>query len=131
MRAADLRQLAPLFDRITELQRFMIAAAATRSNGASCGCSPVAGRHELAGQCKPAPPAHCRSVVHVAARASLHQLHIPVEHLTDEELEAAIAGLARLVDRAPQVTQEEFVIRMQHLLRAVPEQPVSEETPAQ
>lgn len=133
MRAVELRKLETLFGNLTRLQRFMTDAAAVRADGASCGCAlDEAGRWGLAGQCKPVPPDHCRSVVHVAARTVLHQMRIPVEQLTDPQLDEAIAGLAALVDRAPGLSEVDFVTGMQSLLHATPsaETETSEETPA-
>lgn len=129
MRAAELRKLENLFGNLTRLQRFLTDAAAARADGASCGCVlDDAGRWGLASQCRPVPPEHCRSVVHVAARTVLHQMRIPVEQLTDPQLGEAIAGLAVLVDRAPGLSEDDFVTGMQGLLYATPAADTSEET---
>jgi hypothetical protein len=138
MRAAELRKMERFFTSLTELQRYMSSTAATAAELGTCDCEITRdGIYRMAGRCVPSgpadpPPDHCRTVVHLAARTLLDGLRLPTAHLSDPQLAKAIAGMAALVDRAPDLTQRRFVIDLQTVLGAglgqlIPAAPTTEE----
>lgn len=144
MRAAELRAMEPFFTRIRDLQRYLVTTEATAAEREDCDCQITRkGIYQLDGRCVPTGadhpmPDHCRTLTHLAARHLLLELKLPVDHLSDPQLDDVVRDLAALVDQAPQLTQRRFVIRMQELLRAslaplIPaaDLPPTEETPAQ
>lgn len=146
MRAAELRKMERFFSALTSLQRYMVTTAAAADEAGDCACEiTTAGIYAMraGSRCAPTgpedpPPDYCRTLTHLAARIQLEQLRLPVDHLSDPQLDTAIAELAALVDQAPQLTEPRFVVRLQEIIRtslaplaaAAGEQP-SEETPDQ
>lgn len=124
MRAAELRTMEPFFSRVHELQRYLTSTASTAVERGDCSCEITrSGIYQLAGRCIPTGadhpmPDYCRTLTHLTARHLLLELKLPVDHLSDPQLDHVVRDLAALVDQAPQLTQRRFVIRLQEILRA-------------
>jgi hypothetical protein len=79
-----------------------------------CDCRVRAGRWEratLGGHGQP-----CRTVDHIAIRVALVHLRLPVDHLTDSELDQAVEQLHTLVQTWGQLTVEQVAERIQAAL---------------
>jgi len=113
--STDLRELAPLFDHLTA---YRAALTAARERVASCDCRvatstrPELRRYQLAGRCKAAkmPPPSCQTVVHLGIRTHLATIAMPVDHLSDSELDDALVDtLHGLVLTAARLSRQDFV----------------------
>ncbi|TFV83146.1 hypothetical protein [Blastococcus sp. CT_GayMR16] len=102
MRAADLRQLQPF---ITAVEGY---AAALARDTSECRCSLNAVGHWEPPTTGCVGERGCRLVLHIVVRAHLGQLRMPVDHLTDPELDEAVEQLHGLTVRAAQLSPEEF-----------------------
>lgn len=139
MRAAELRTMEPFFTEITNLQRYLATTAAAAAERQDCDCQVTRkGIYQLAGRCIPAGeddpmPDHCQTLTHLTARHLLVELRLPVDHLSDPQLDKGVAGMAALVDRAPSLTQRQFVIELQTVLGAslAPLIPTTELSPSE
>lgn len=139
MRAAELRTMEPFFTRVTQVQLYLSSYNAIAMERGDCDCEITrAGIYQLAGRCIPTGaddpiPDHCRTLTHLTARHILLELKLPVDHLSDPQLDDVVRDLAALVDQAPQLTQRRFVIRLQEVLRAslAPLIPAADTTPTE
>lgn len=105
-------------NQIEGLQRFAAAVdqwhRALQRDIPGCTCRVRAGRWEratLGGHGQP-----CRTVDHIAIRVALVQLRLPVDHLTDPELDQAVEQLHTLVHTWGQLTADGVVARIQAAL---------------
>lgn len=112
MRSSQLRPLQPFIAAVAGY------AQALSRDVSSCRCTLSAtGRWEApASGC--VGEAGCRQVLHIIVRVHLAQLRMPVDHLTDPELDGAVDELHTLCLRAAEVSVDDFAAGIQQALRA-------------
>lgn len=112
MRASDLRQLQPFLDAVDGY------VATLSRDTTSCRCSLNEAGRWTAPTTGCVGERGCRQVLRTVVRAHLARIRVPVEHLTDVELECAVIDLRALTLRAAQLSSEEFAEGVQRALHA-------------
>lgn len=124
MRSSDLRRLQPFFTAVDGY----VTALAHDTSPCRCELIPDDGRWgQPSGGCplavvyarpEDAPPGSCRTIVHTVLRFHLAQLRLPVDHITDPELDEAVTRLQALCADAPRLTAQAFADGVQAALHA-------------